>query len=356
MVFANSKKYFKNYKTILLMLAMPIAVASLVCFLDNNSQKDSYVKVAIINLDKGKYGNELIKALGVNDVFENKEKAILQLKEENYAAVYEIPKGFSEDVGKEIKPIINSYKIEKGNKTEVFEISLEKCINKILQTNILKKNHIIRNEKELNNNIVNVDYVYSKGTLNKSNSFPVITIVFLMFISASGYSADLLSLRKSRILERLTSTSNKGYAVVGSIYASMFIVQVSLYLLSSVIIQIVFKYKFYDFTIMLLNIVFMSLISISMAILCVRIFKEAAISSFVISLIGMLMFFIYTFDEISPKENYILIVLKKFTPFYWIGDSLQKSVIFPNALILILMALVLLTAGSIRYSNFAKEE
>ncbi|MNN80325.1 hypothetical protein D3C81_1970500 [compost metagenome] len=47
--------------------------------------------------------------------------------------------------------------------------------------------------------------------------------------------------------------------------------------------------------------------------------------------------------------------LAKFTPFYWSLGSIEKSILFPNVFILLLFALIFFSAGSIKYSNFAKK-
>lgn len=70
------------------------------------------------------------------------------------------------------------------------------------------------------------------------------------------------------------------------------------------------------------------------------------------------MFFLYivgTYGESSTKIPKIIVTLSKFTPFYWSLGSIEKSVLFPNVFVLILIALTFFSAGSIRYSNFAKE-
>jgi ABC-2 type transport system permease protein len=75
-------------------------------------------------------------------------------------------------------------------------------------------------------------------------------------------------------------------------------------------------------------------------------------------LVSMIMFFLYIANSIgdsSGKVSQVIITISKFTPFYWAIGSIEKSVLFPNVFILILMALVLFTTGNIRYSSFAKE-
>lgn len=85
----------------------------------------------------------------------------------------------------------------------------------------------------------------------------------------------------------------------------------------------------------------------------IRIFKDNQASSLISLLLSMTMFFLYIYSISNYSD--LSTALGKFTPFYWAMDSIEKSVVFPNIFIIILMILVLFTAGSIKYSNFAKE-
>ena len=59
--------------------------------------------------------------------------------------------------------------------------------------------------------------------------------------------------------------------------------------------------------------------------------------------------------ETSTSVPGVIVTLSKFTPFYWVMDSIEKSILFPNVFILILMDLAFFGAGSIKYSSFAKK-
>ena len=138
----------------------------------------------------------------------------------------------------------------------------------------------------------------------------------------------------------------------------MIITQVTMYTASFLVMKLLFKISFVNFGILILNIALMSMVSISLAIMVNRIFKNPGVGSLVISLTSLIMFFLYLAGidgEASAKIPQTVLTLGKFTPFYWSLGSIEKSVLFPNVFILILIALVFYSAGSIRYSNFAKE-
>jgi len=353
MVFANSKRYLKDYKNIAIMFLLPIICVALTNFLVNNSEKGLNIEIAIINMDGGNYGKQLASDLGVNNVFYSKETAVEGLKNYNYSVVYEIPENFSESIDNNIKPTINAYKIEKGNSTQIFEANLQAKLNNLLKVKLLEKNRIIENQKELDKNIIYVDYNMKKGLLSADSFVPILMILFFIMNYSINISVDLLKLKKDKILERFLSTGNKGYAIMGSIYLSMVAVQVSMYTLSFIIMNFVFKYNFQNFWMLIMNIALMSMVSISLSLMVIRIFKDNQASSLISILLSMTMFFLYIYSISNHSD--LSTALGKFTPFYWAMDSIEKSVVFPNIFIIILMILVLFTAGSIRYSSFAKE-
>lgn len=358
MILANCKKYMKDYKNIICMFIIPIACVAFVHCFNNNSGSSQDVNAAFVNLDQGDLGNKFIKSIGASSVYMDENMAIDALKDYYGVAVYVLPENFTELINVSIKPTINTYKITEGNATDAYENKIEQKLNNLLETNILKSNGEANKINKLNKNLINVHYKLKKGMLSADSIMTVGLILFFMLTFSSNFCLDLLALRKQKILERFLSTNNSGYSIMGSIYCAMFIVQVVLYTASFLVMKIVFKIKFDNFVILLLNIALMSMLSISLVIMLCRIFKEAVTATMTMYLVSMVFFFLYiasmTSDSIKgiPK---ILTVISKFSPFYWSLGSVEKSTLFPNVFVLILMSLVFFTAGSIRYSNFAKK-
>ncbi|WP_027631467.1 ABC transporter permease [Clostridium hydrogeniformans] len=358
MIWVNCKRYFKDYKNIILMFILPIACVSLMNFLMNNTKEGLDAKVSIVNLDKGSLGSKFIEELGLKKSYDNIEEGLEDLKNYNVVSVYEIPENFTENLSKSIKPTIKSYKLEEGNNTFLFESKIEDKINKFLKFKILEDNNIVNNEKDLDKNILGVKYNVKEGLLSSEGFMPIVLIMFFLVTFSSSISSDLLGLRKEKILERFLSTNNSGYEIMGSIYISMIITQVIMYTASFIFMKVVFNFSFENFGILILNIALMSMVSISLGVMISRIFKSAEIGNLVITMISIVMFFLYFMGivgETSTKIPQMVVMLNKFTPFYWALGSIEKSVIFPNAFVLILISLTFFSAGSIKYSTFAKK-
>ena len=360
MVLVNCKKHFKDYKSIIWMFIIPIVVVFFIntMFGDEPGTEKLKLKVAVVNLDKGPLGKELVEKIKPPSVYDNKAEALEALKNYTAIAIYEIPENFTVQINDNKKPIINTYKLEEGNSAQIFEMQIEQKVNELFKVQILKNSNIIKDPKELNKNVVKLQYNMKKNIASAEEFMPIVMIMFFLVSFSGNISVDLLKLRQEKILQRFSSTANKGYAIIGSIYLSMIITQVIMYSASFLVMKLLFKVSFVNFGILVLNIALMSMVSISLAIMVNRIFKNPGAGSVVISLLSIIMFFLYTtglMGETSSKIPEVIVTLSKFTPFYWSLGSIEKSVLFPNVFVLILMALTFYSAGSIRYSNFAKE-
>lgn len=358
MVLVSCKKYMKNIPNIITMFAVPIIVVAFINVFLSSSSKGLDVKVGIINSDKGKIGAEFVKELGVSNIYDNKKNALNDLKDYSVTALYEIPENFTQDINDNKKPEINSYKIEKGNSTQVFEGQMEQKLNELLKVHILRCDNIIKNKNEIDKNFINIKYNMKKGMMDSDEFMPIVLTMFFLLSFSGNFSMDLLNLRNGKILERFLSTSNEGYEIIGSIYLSMWITQVTMYTASFLMMKLVFNYNIQNFGILLINVALLSLVAISLGIMLSRIFKETSIVGFVTMMVSLVMFFLYTTNTMSQTRNIpkIFLTMSKFTPFYWSLESIEKSQLFPNVFILLLIALVFFTAGNIRYSSFAKKQ
>lgn len=344
MVFSNCARYLKDFKNVLVMFILPVMLVTSLNVFNNNFVSDgSSDKVAIINLDKGYLGNEFIKSLGIKDVYGSKIMALQKLKQYKYYAVYELPKNFSESVNKGIKPIINSYKTKNSNTEAVFESKLELKLNNMITNKI-------SNEKHSNNIVIK----YNRKIEDSNYHGDAFILIYLMVVFSMILSIDLLRLKKNKVLERLRVTGNSAYSIMLSIYVSMFIVQMLLYSMAFLVLSIVFKYDFSNFGIVILNIGLMSILCIGIEIMLSRIFKNDMLISVVGAMIALIMMFSSGIDESSMSLN--IMKFRKLNPFYWVMDSIEKSKIFPNAVIIILMSLVLFTFGGFKCFELEHKE
>lgn len=105
----------------------------------------------------------------------------------------------------------------------------------------------------------------------------------------------------------------------------------------------------------LINTIVASIFSVSLGVFVTRLFQNESVVVLVVNIVGISTTFLslYSMGLSVSKSSWILLNIGKFTPQYWIFDSIKNSSIFPNIFIVILMSLVLFTAGNIKVRDFA---
>ena len=172
------------------MFILPIAV---VFFVNNllgpeSSSESLNLKVAVINLDKGDLGKELVEKIKPPSVYGNKEEALEALKNYKCNCIYEIPENFTAQINDNKKPTINSYKLEEGNSVQIFEMQIEQKVNELFKVQILKNSNIIKDEKELNKNVVKLQYNMEKRVASADEFMPIAMIMFFLLSFSSNIS------------------------------------------------------------------------------------------------------------------------------------------------------------------------
>ncbi|OPJ55720.1 ABC transporter permease [Clostridium oryzae] len=355
MVLVNCKRYLRNRSTVVLALIMPLVCLVMVTKFIGSSRSANYDNIGIVCQNKDRYSKEIINKLRPVKVFNGKTEAINELKNYNVIAVYEFGKTFSQDIEAGRKPKVHCYKIKTGNATSTFDIDLNNSINKLLKRQILINNGIKESTKEEDSSIINIKYIIKDRFIPSGVYMAVMLIMYFLMMHSLTISKDILNLKNKKILERFLTTGNKGYSIMASIYISMLIVQSSLYSLSFILINIINKNNFGNMLIFIINVICMNMISIAVGILLSRIFNNDSTATMAGILFVIIIFAVYMGGLLNSSSNSVIFNVSKLTPFYWTMDSIEKSKLFPNVFVLILMATAYFTAGSIRYSSFAKE-
>ncbi|URZ05665.1 ABC transporter permease [Clostridium felsineum] len=339
-VLANCRRYLKNFKYIASMLIVPIVLIGSVTFFSSNIINTDDEGTAIVNLDKGKSGSELVRYLNVKKVFNKREVAINELKRNKYSVIYEIEKDFTINIKDGKVPKIIAYRMDKSSGNEIFESEMKNKIKKMVKGEN-NKSRVILKYKEYEESIFS-----SKGI--------AFLIIYCMMLFSMNFSMDLIKLKKDGVLERLAVTRNKTYVIVWAMYLAMFITQTLLYTASFLISAIIYRYKIENTEVIILNIALSSIVCIGVVIVGLRIVKNDKVASTMSSILALVMMYINIIGDDAVNSN--IIKLKKLTPFYWIMDSVGKAKVFPNVIVVLLMALVLFTAGGFGYQNFSENE
>lgn len=361
LVYVNMKRILKDPIKLIFMLLMPVAVIVLVNFISGGSSgpASSTIDVAFNIDDRGELGAKVVEAQTKSQwVFaNNKEKALELLEENQVAIVYNIPEDFTEKINRYEKPIIESYKREEGNANIPLEMEINNMINDMIKEKLLLDKGIISNKDDL--------YVLKSKTLFERNKKistgdlhgATMLLIYFIILSASTIGTELIEFKKKNIISRAVTTPNKTSTILGSIALSLLFFQVSSNLIVLILGQKFIGYKIINLHVIVVNLILASLFSINLSLAMTRIFNNEGTGSMVTALVAMFTLFLSMFAQGAIYQNVPQFIknLGKFTPQYWIFDSLEKSILFPNALIVLLMILVLFTAGSYKLKDFVRK-
>lgn len=363
LIFVNIKRMLKDPAKIGIMFIMPVAVILFVHFLESGDTQgpsaSSNVTVAYNIEDEGELWDQIYGSQSKSKwIFINEKDKALELLENNeVAVVYNIPADFSEKINNYEKPIIESYKREEGNVTIPLEIEINNKINEFIKEKLLLDKGIISNKDELY--ILKTETLFERNKKIVTGDMHMVTMMLIYFIilGASPIVTELMEFKKRNIISRSITTPNKGSVILGSIVVSLLIFQVLANMLVVLLGTKVIGYNIVNLPIIFVNLILASLFSITLSLAMARIFKNESSGALITALIAMITLFLSMFAQGGFYQNVPQFVsnLGKFTPQYWIFDSLEKSVLFPNIFIVLLIVLALFTAGSYRLKDFARK-
>lgn len=351
------KRLIKDTNNLMVMLLMPLVVIFGVYYITTDKVSMTNIDVAFSIEDRGEYSEEMLSKLKLSKaVFYNERSKAMELLEKNdVIAVYVIPDYFTEDIKAGKKPEIQSYKKDDGNATLPVEISINDYVNKKVKEQLLLKHGIISDKDQLYDLTAKTNIEAYKKKMGSELSLALLMIIYFIILSSNNLGTELLNLKQQKILSRALTTANKGYEIVGSIFLAMFFLQVSINLLVLILGKYLIGYALVDMDIIIANIALASMISISLGLFVTRIFKNPGVASMVLTILSVVSIMLSSLalsgDGIR-KMPWILHNLAKFTPQYWLLDSIEKASLFPNSLVLLLMTLALFTAGNYKLRDY----
>lgn len=350
LIIANIKRYIKNHALLVNMVLFPVILVFSLNFFTGNSENQSmyFSPVAIVSNSSGKYEHKLINSsklkensFGLNE----RDKAMNLLKNNKVSAVFILDENFSNNIDNLKRPVVKCFKTENGGGSLWAESQIESFI-----TNSLK----LKIDRNIDDKLTKTNIIDNSPDKNKNSFLIVFLICYFMYINAAYLASDLFALKRANILRRLVSTEHNNIKIIFSIFLGLFFIQAIVYTLILVCFSFIRDFKL---TLNILMIVLTnSFVSTGFVFWIARVFKnESSISliSTFYSLIGLgisMSSMIPSLDKVSFMSN-----LSKLTPFYWTIDAINNNGnILINIIVLILIGLVFVTAGSLKLRDFAR--
>lgn len=338
----NIKRYLKNPNVFLLIFMLPIVIVCGVSFL-NKAEK---INIAVFNKDNGEYSKQLIELLSEefkvieyhNDIQDYNEI----LDKNNISGIYEINESFSEDILNKRYPIVNLYTLEDDLDTvEVSDYIIEKFINEKINATIDEIKIIENNNKEYE------EYV-----------FLVILISYLMILSSTAFSEDIIKIKNQNVLKRILATGNSDRLILCSMYLAAFILQTITTLLALAIIVSFNNIVVYNVLNTIIVIILSSLLSTALVVVTTRWVKNRSIAS-IINIVYALLAMLLSAEKIEGTylENLPECISKfsMFSPITWFVDIIHGENILISIIIVVIMSIMFFTVGSFKLREYVED-
>nr|UWI51302.1 ABC transporter permease [Clostridioides difficile] len=352
LILANIKRYIKNPSLLANIIMIPIVIVVTLNFFSSNSDNQSmyFSPVAVVSNYSGKYEHKLISNSKLKENtfgLSEQDKAMNLLKNNKVSAVFVLDKNFSTDIDNLKRPVVKCFKTENGGGSLWAESQIDSFI-----TNSLK----LKLDKNINEKLTKTSIIDKKPDKNINSFSAVFMICYFMYINAAHLASDLFALKKSNVLRRLISTKHKDIKIIFSILLGLFFIQAIVYTLILGCLTFVGDFKLTPNILMI--VLANSFVSTGFVFWVARVFKSESSISLVTtfySLIGLaisISSLIPSMSELSFMTN-----LSKLTPFYWTINAIKSNdSILINVIVLILIGIVFVTAGSFKLRDFAKNQ
>lgn len=352
--FIQLKRIIKTPMLFFSIVLVPVLSISFSMFVNQSSDSEETASFRILNEDAGTLGASFLSQAEQQLITEKSlEETLEEVDNGDIAAVYVIPADFTETIENNQKPELERYTQDSQIGDTLFEQSFDREVTRYLTNQYLVNEGILTAEQTENApSPEEVQINYPSERLEASFAALVFLLLFYIFFNANFITSDMITFRDSRILQRMIEAPVSNKQVLGSFLTAYVVV---LFLMNTLLLfagKWIIGFEMVQFGQVLLLILLACLISLSFAFMIFRLVRNATFAMLInmgYSIGGLLLTFLLQ----SGSDNLLLTGLAALSPFYWLMNVLDTNQLFPQALILLLMAAVFFTAGSYRLKDFA---
>lgn len=313
---------------------------------------EDVASVILIGENNETIQEDLIKADFGENLWTDSDKAHAYLAEGRIGVIYIIPDNYLEDIDQPIKVALRD---ESSRST-----SAEHVINQIVYQKALKE-ALLTNKLIEQDSAVDFQYV-DQITINSTsqtslddimNAMSSIVVVILYIImNGNMIGTDLVSLNKENVIRRSITTPNESWKILGTLLVAYAIV---IFTVNMVLLSVIKVLNNLDMTMYLrsLYVVILGIVfSLSFAIMLFRLFKEPnlAVNTGMLIFIGLTgLTFIDSISSSTWIKN-----LSYLSPMKWLLNILDSGEVLQGTIVVLLMSLVLFTAGSYKLEKYVK--
>lgn len=341
LTYFHLKRFFKSPKY-LIFIILPVVTVAIMAFVMGTNDKQGSASFAIESqspyFDNQIYPN-LIQAhqIGIDAFAENEDR----LKNKDITLIYQIPEDF-EQTGQVIAKSLSG-----KTEDQYFQEDVRRQWLAAKKQAVFKKYGLVEQAVKA----PEIIQIEDQTNLSLMMMLILFMIFYFMYMNSGVMSTDLLNMKVSQVLKRSLVSKSSNWTILGSLLTAYGFMLLVVNLLTIVVLAQVFKVDLANLTLitafLLANIVFV----LGFVMVTFRLFKSPQILQAVSMGSGISFTILPQIFKDVGLEN-----LAMFSPFYWITRGLEYSAFWPNGFIVILMGLVLFTAGSMKLENLATSE
>lgn len=354
LVYANIRRLLAQPSNLLMIILLPALILVFQSFIIQSGSSLAG-KVVVINEDKGSLSEEALLAsdLRFTLIEDDKQAGLERLESYESEVLFVIPENYTESIRSGQMPKIERYSVNESTLYDLMDQNLTTAVRYQLQEKLFGDYGLEANEILLTESTVKSDLKIAEYSVSFDYLFSMLMIIYFIIIFSSNTGGDLLELRNQKVTTRMFLTPSSSLETMTALAISYFLLTFSGYAIVSVLAYVIFGIQDAPLGMTLLIIALTSFFALSLSLFLAKISKNKQVMSLVPVLYGLLgvMGAVLSFmgrDELFTKIGYI-------APPYWLAQMMMTVEIIKNAGIVLLMALLLLTAGSYDFQKFVED-
>lgn len=335
------KRILKEPK-ILMMIAAPLFMVFFMMMIFNSNEGPSTGKFGIENHSiyfEDKIYPKLEENLKV-DLSISSENLQEDLMNRKLDMVYIIPENFEKE------PRIIAKSLDGQRINQYFENQMMQIMMKVSKNDVLKKHKLqLKNVSE-----VNVELSHETKLLNQVMMLSIFMIVYFMYLNSAMFSMDIFNMRKSQVLRRSIVSKCPKAAILGSVLTAYGLILFIMSIITLILIAWLSNAELQNMMLLFLFIMANIIFIMGEIIFLFRVIKDQNVLQSLSMVIGMGVVLLPTFTLDTKFEK-----LGMISPFYWTMEGLDYQTFWPYGIIIIIMGILLFTAGTLRLEELSNQ-
>ncbi len=371
---AHLRRISKNTSILTYFIGMPVFMFGLVFIINiinNNNDKEkkeqkskirysvNMENIGIVVNDKGELWKDFFKD-GDRFILEKDglEQAKKQLEKIKLIGIVVVDSNFSKDLEQGIKPKLRFIQMIKGNTFQNKINIINKNINAFLIDSFSKSGKLNLSKQAIEKENIKIKIIKDDMSLVSFGlKMFTLMILYIIIFGSCAIATELVRFRETRMLTRAIASPNSEFAIIISLLFSFIILQVFINFTLFLIFTQIFTIEVSGLGSIFITVFSTSAFSLSLAIVLVRIFNKVEQLPIVTTILSIITVIFFVLSAASIMDGLIDFppILKKLailSPLYWLIDILDKGKFFPNIIVVWLMIIALITAGSWRLRDF----